>query len=289
MFVLKKILSALILPPLGPLLAIILGLLLWRRLPRLGRWLAWCGTLALISLSMPLVGHMLLASTEGAPPLYPPLARQAQAIVVLGGGTDYSAPEYGGDTVGRYALERLRYAARLARQLKLPLLVSGGAPFGGTAEALLMKEVLENDFGVAVRWTESSSADTHDNALNSASILHKAGIRRVVLVTHASHMRRAQAEFAQAGLDGTPYPRRPASPLWRRNPGMTCCPALVDWRTAARHCTNGWAGGSSSCAQFHFQNICDFVDFALPCYPHCLRLVFASPMIWKWNELITCR
>lgn len=205
-FALKKILSALILPPLGPLLAIALGLLLWRRLPRLGRWLAWCGTLALTALSMPLVGHMLLASTERAPPLHLPLAQQAQAIVVLGGGTYYSAPEYGGDTVGRYALERLRYAARLARQVKLPLLVSGGAPFGGTAEALLMKAVLENDFGVAVRWTESSSADTHDNALNSASILHKAGMRRVVLVTHAWHMRRAQAEFAQAGLDTLPAP-----------------------------------------------------------------------------------
>lgn len=206
MFALKKILSALVLPPLGPLLTIALGLLLWRRLPRLGRWLAWCGTLALVTLSMPLVGRMLLASTEVAPPLHPSLARQAQAIVVLGGGTYYSAPEYGGDTVGSRALQRLRYAARLARQTKLPLLVSGGAAFGGTAEALLMKEVLENDFGVPVRWTESSSADTHDNALNSASILHKTGVRRVVLVTHASHMRRAQAEFARAGLETLPAP-----------------------------------------------------------------------------------
>jgi hypothetical protein len=30
---------------------------------------------------------------------------------------------------------------------------------------------------------------------------------------------------------------------------------------------------------FHFQIICDFLDFALPCDRHCLRLVFSSPMI----------
>ena len=35
---------------------------------------------------------------------------------------------------------------------------------------------------------------------------------------------------------------------------------------------------------FHFQIICGSVDFALPCYPHCLRLVFMSHMIWKWNS-----
>ena len=32
---------------------------------------------------------------------------------------------------------------------------------------------------------------------------------------------------------------------------------------------------------FHFQIIRDFVNFALPCNVHCLRLVFASQMIWK--------
>jgi hypothetical protein len=40
---------------------------------------------------------------------------------------------------------------------------------------------------------------------------------------------------------------------------------------------------------FHFQIIRDFVDFALPCYLHCPRLVFASRMIWKWNERVAGR
>ena len=40
---LKNILSAFILPPLGPLMLVALGLLLLGRLPRTGRMLAWSG------------------------------------------------------------------------------------------------------------------------------------------------------------------------------------------------------------------------------------------------------
>ena len=39
-------------------------------------------------------------------------------------------------------------------------------------------------------------------------------------------------------------------------------------------------------ALFHFQTNRDSVDFALPCYLHCRRLVFASQLIWKWNEAL---
>jgi hypothetical protein len=34
---------------------------------------------------------------------------------------------------------------------------------------------------------------------------------------------------------------------------------------------------------FHFQIARAFVDFASPCFQHCLRLVFAARTIWKWN------
>jgi hypothetical protein len=36
---------------------------------------------------------------------------------------------------------------------------------------------------------------------------------------------------------------------------------------------------------FQFQIIRDFVDFALPCYLYCPRLVFTLRMIWKWNQV----
>jgi len=197
---LKKVLTALALPPAGPLLLTALGLLLMKRWPRFGKSLACAGVIALWLLSTPAVTRPLLAAVEDVPPLDPALTKSAQAIVVLGGGSYRAAPEYGDDTVSRWTLERLRYAARLQRETGLPLLVTGGAPLGGVPEGRSMQATLEKDFGVKARWVEDRSADTGENARFSAPILHKAGIGRVLLVTHAWHMRRAQGEFAAENM-----------------------------------------------------------------------------------------
>ncbi|MDT3736875.1 MAG: YdcF family protein [Denitratisoma sp.] len=201
MFLLKKILTALALPPAGPLLLAALGLLLMRRRPRLGKSLAWSGLVLLWLLATPAVTKPMLAAVEDVPPLDPSLAKSAQAIVVLGGGSYHAAPEYGGDTVSRWSLERIRYAARLQRETGLPLLVTGGAPLGGEPDGRSMGAALERDFGVKVRWVEDRSADTRENARYSAPLLREAGIRRVLLVTHAWHMRRAQEAFVAERLE----------------------------------------------------------------------------------------
>jgi len=78
--------------------------------------------------------------------------------------------------------------------------------YGGTAEAVLMKKALEDEFGVEVRWVEASSRNTHENAVNSAKILRQAGIDSAILVAHGFDMRRAEAEFAAAGLKVIPAP-----------------------------------------------------------------------------------
>lgn len=205
-WILKKILSALVLPPGGPLVLAALGLLLLRRWPRFGKTLAWSGLVLLWLLATPLVSHALMALVEDQPPLQPAAMKQAQAIVVLGGGSYFDAPEYGGDTAGSASLERIRYAARLARESGLPILVSGGAPLGGKAEGEVMREALERDFGVRVRWVEAQSFDTAQNAGLSAAVLHAAGVDSVLLVTHAFHMRRARAAFEQAGMRVVPAP-----------------------------------------------------------------------------------
>lgn len=206
LFIARKILAALILPPTGPLLVALAGLLLLKRRPAWGRALAWLGVVALLLLSLPVVSFALLRWADPGVPLDPSRAHEAQAIVILGGGIRRAAPEYGGDTLGRLTLERVRYGALLARQTGLPVLVTGGAVHGGTPEAVLMKGALEKEFGVRVAWTEALSRDTQGNARNSATILAAAGIRRVLLVGHGFDMRRAVAEFASAGLQVTPAP-----------------------------------------------------------------------------------
>src|SRR5690606_7535416 len=105
------------------------------------------------------------------------------------------------------AVERLRYAARLARASGLPLLLSGGSPYDQLqSEAQLGAELLIRDFGVPVRWLESQSRTTWENARFSAQMLEQAGVRRIVLVTTAAHMPRALWCFERSGLTVLPAP-----------------------------------------------------------------------------------
>lgn len=205
MFLVKKILAALVLPPAGPALLALLGLWLSRAKSRgwqrAGTTLAAGSLVGLLGLSLPVVGNALTDTLHAPQPVTPDEMRRAQAIVILGGGAYHAAPEYGGDTVSPGTLVRLRYGAKLARETGLPLLLTGGSPFGGRPEAESMRQVMEGEFGTRVRWMESASRDTEENARLSAPLLQAAGIRRVALVTHASHMRRARELFQRQGID----------------------------------------------------------------------------------------
>jgi uncharacterized SAM-binding protein YcdF (DUF218 family) len=212
LFLVKKVLTTVALPPVGPLLLALAGLALLGRYPRWGRTLAWAGILVLLVLSLPVVSHLLLRAVDTTPPLDYSRAKAAQAIVIFGGGIRRAAPEYGGDTLGRLTLERVRYAALVARKTGLPVLVSGGAVYGGTEEALLMKRALEEEFGVRVKWVEDRSRDTRTNALHTAAMLIPQGITRVVFVAHSFDMPRAIAELIAAGLQVVPAPTAVAAP-----------------------------------------------------------------------------
>lgn len=204
LFYIAKWIGRLILPPAGNLLMMLTGWMLvrvgWRRT---GRVLAWFGGASLLLLTLPICGNGLLQMLERYPalPAQGVLPDGPRAIVVLGMGRYAGAPEYGGDTVSRGGLERIRYAAALQRRTGLPLLASGGS-FGPAepSEAELMASVLNNEFGVPVRWLETTSRNTEENARQSRVLLNAAGISRVYLVTHAWHMPRAMEAFARAGL-----------------------------------------------------------------------------------------
>ncbi len=208
MFPLKKLLAALMLPPTSLLLLAMLGLWLARRRPRLGHGLIAGSLAALWLMSTPWVAGQLIGTLEDAPPITGDELRRCQAIVILGAGVYANAPEYGDDTVNALALERLRLGARLARASGLPVAVTGGAPSGGRPEGKSMREALATDFGVEVRWVESQSRDTAENAALLAPMLAREGVVRVALVTHAFHMPRARFLFEQAGLRVAPAPTR---------------------------------------------------------------------------------
>lgn len=213
-FFLKKAATALVLPPTGPLVLALAGVMLLRRVPRLGRAAILAGILALLVFSLPVVSTGLLRILDDSPALDLSRPVNAQAIVVLGGGIRRDAQEYGGDTVGRLSLERVRYGARVAKSTGLPVLVTGGVVHEGEPEAVVMQRVLQDEFGVAVRWTETASRNTRENARYSADELAKAGIRRIILVAHSFDMRRAKAEFADVGLEVVPAPTGVPNAAW---------------------------------------------------------------------------
>ena len=209
----KSVFSALLLSPLPFLILILAGArMMFRR-----RLLAWL----LILLG---VVPIYLACTNAVSGLLqrgltrpPPALAEAEigalkkaprtAIVVLGGGRRELAPEYGVSSLHQRSVERLRYGIWLSRETNLPLAFSGGVGHGareGPTEAEIAARIAEREFGRPLRWTESDSRDTRENALRTVALLRKDGIEQIVLVTHDYHMRRALRNFERAAAAGTP-------------------------------------------------------------------------------------
>jgi len=198
--------AAFLLPPLSLLLVLALGLFLLYRRRKYAKplLLAAFGLLWLISTPYFAEGALhLLEARTAALDSQSVRHQTAAAIVILGGGTYFHAPEYAGqDAVNGQTLLRLRYGAKLQRETGKPVLVSGGKPFGNQlSEAQQMRAALEQDFQVPVRWIEETSDNTFENASNAFQILQKAGIKKIYLVTHAWHMPRAAGIFRHAGFE----------------------------------------------------------------------------------------
>lgn len=210
---LTRVIELLLLPPGAQcLLALAALLLAWRGRRRLASGLALLALVSLYLAAIPVGSHALAQALEARVLPLRDLnqlpAAGYQAVIVLGGGRTPAAPEFDGrDVASPTELVRLRYAARVQRQSGLPLLVSGGVVLSGQRpEAELMAESLRDDFGVPVRWLEPMARTTRENAELSARLLLPLGLTRIVLVSHASHLPRAVADFRRAGFTVLPAP-----------------------------------------------------------------------------------
>jgi uncharacterized SAM-binding protein YcdF (DUF218 family) len=209
----KPIIGALLLPPVPLLLLLLIGAR--QMLPRRG--LGW----SIIILSVAL---LWLSACAGSAQflsqfvLHPPGAlisgrikeikaepHPGAAIVVLGGGMEPYAAEYGVSNLTRVSLERLRYGVWLGRETGIPVAFSGGvgwAEAGGLAEAQVAAQIAAQEFGRPLKWLEDNSRDTRENASKTMALLKPAGIKHILLVTHGYHMPRALRAFeAVAGND----------------------------------------------------------------------------------------
>ncbi len=211
MHLLTVILGELVLPPFLFAWLACAGVLLMRRRPRVGRAMVWASAGLLLLSAFPALSLLLGGGLSRQSPTLqyqPPPWPEAQAIVILGGGRRPFAVEYGQPETAEYStLMRLRYGARLYREYRLPVLVTGGRPHmwasgrGTLSEAEIMRDILQDEMGVPVRWVEPEADDTLGNARLSVPMLKAAGVQRIYLVTSADHADRAREAFEQAGMD----------------------------------------------------------------------------------------
>ncbi len=210
----KPVLTALLLPPVPLLLAILIGVWFMRRQRRGAIWLVVVSVIALWLIACSGFARGLESLLLGAsPPLRAERVAQLRAqvasspgetpvaIVVLGGGAEPYAPEYDSGSLEDASLERLRYGLWLARRTGSPVAFSGGLGWAGrpgVPEANLAQRIATEDFRQPLRWVENTSRDTRENADHTLSLLSQAGVKRIVLVTHGWHMHRAVALFEAA-------------------------------------------------------------------------------------------
>jgi uncharacterized SAM-binding protein YcdF (DUF218 family) len=209
MFVLKKIVTLLLMP-----MSLCLGvlgvgiLLLWAR-RRIGaaKIVLMLGFLVLTALSFSTVADQFIKPLEL---WYPPLLdasplKDVKWVVVLGGGHTSNPTLPPNAQIGNSSLARLIEGIRIHRELpRSKLLLSGGAVFDPVPEAETMAAVARM-LGVSPDdlVLESQSKDTGQQSQFVQGIIQNDGF---VLVTSAIHMPRAMLVFLQKGLRPIPAP-----------------------------------------------------------------------------------
>jgi uncharacterized SAM-binding protein YcdF (DUF218 family) len=184
------------------------AILFWKR--------RWLGAMALAAMA----GLLMLAGSTSLPKsllgsLERPYARSSfgdvpvcDAVVALGGGQSFSPQDVFGFKLTDGG-ERIITALELMRQHKGRALVLGGGYFWHAGKrvglATLLRQWLKAwELPGAPVYSLDTSATTQEEARNLQKLAREQGWQRVILVTSAAHMRRAEAVFKNAGVSVIP-------------------------------------------------------------------------------------
>lgn len=207
----EQLMKSFLLPPMLFLFLALISLgvsMMWRKL---GVAVAAASLVLLLLFSMPVVTKMLMNGLQTDPAIteqnFKKALRRADALVVLGGDQRNMSPEFQQDTASKLTLERIRYAAWLAKRTGLPLIISGGKLREESRSiAEIMQEILQKEFVVIVDHTETTSRNTYENARFTAEILNNNNMKTIALITHAWHMPRAKKAFEHFKIKVIPAP-----------------------------------------------------------------------------------
>jgi uncharacterized SAM-binding protein YcdF (DUF218 family) len=205
-FVLQKIVWFLIVPPSSLFLLILAGALIIHRRRRTGLALIASGLALLYLLSLGPVADAILRPLERqTPPLSDDKLSAVDAVVVPGGGS-VDLAWMGAEAVpNAETVTRLVEGVRLARKLKVPLVLCGGngEPFATTVHDADAMERAALAMGMPRKQliVERESRNTLENS-HAVRKLVKGD--RIVLATSAYYMRRARAMFEKRGFTVIP-------------------------------------------------------------------------------------
>jgi uncharacterized SAM-binding protein YcdF (DUF218 family) len=207
MFELKKIFSALLMPLPALLIVGFLGLMLimFTTNRKTGCLVVLFSFVALFLASFQPIASGLLMPLERQYPAFLPVDGSIDFVMVLGGGhvVDDQIPPT--SELSRSSLMRLAEGIRILRMYPGAKLILSGYN-GGTqisharvsANVALALGVTKSDIVLL-----ETAKDTWEEAQQAASFIKD---KTLVLVTSASHMRRAMTEFKNAGLKAIPAP-----------------------------------------------------------------------------------
>jgi len=159
--------------------------------------------------STPCAAYLALGSLQWRYPPSHDMPQGVETIVVLAGYMRLpdgvrQRTELADDTLGRCL-----HAADLYHQAKPCFVVLSGGKIdpsraGPTLAEAMRDFMIEQGVDPSDLLLENRSRSTYENALETGKLLHQRGIEKVVLVTSASHLQRAERCFRAQGLDVVP-------------------------------------------------------------------------------------
>jgi uncharacterized SAM-binding protein YcdF (DUF218 family) len=207
-FILKKAVSMFLMPlPIGVMLILIALILLYVHKIKKAKWMLSLSILWFFLFSYTPFANMLLHSIESAYPTLHTAPKEIQYIYVLGGGhhTDETLPIT--SQVMETSVVRLSEGIRLYRQLneEATLIVSGYSGLHDPTSHAVMQERLALALGVKKEkiTLRPEPRDTQEEAKAAKALLVDTPF---ILVTSASHMKRAMKFFKNEGLSPIPAP-----------------------------------------------------------------------------------
>jgi uncharacterized SAM-binding protein YcdF (DUF218 family) len=174
------------------------------------KWFFFSSAVVFYLLSNSYVSDMLLSPLESPYNKQMDDFKEANAVVVLGGGRIKGSVNL---PLSQSAFKRAMWGMMIAKKENLPLIFTGGGVDKSYSEANAFKETLKEiskylgiKFDKEKLFVESKSLNTLENAKYTKELLEKMDIKKpvIILVTSAYHMKRALLIYKKFGFTTMP-------------------------------------------------------------------------------------